>query len=198
MFEITGDDISLLSDEDLRTLVGLLCEAELRRQGHAVSHVMWGGNQTAKDGGLDVRVRLPAGTETKSFISKGDTGFQVKKPDMPRAAIIEEMKPKGIVRPVILELAKASGAYIIVSSTGSTSDLALQSRKRAMAEALQGVPEGANLALDFYDRNRVATWVRDHAGIIPWSARASSNLFPAGNPLARGHVCLAARMTLIS
>lgn len=182
MFEITGDDISLLSDEDLRTLVGLLCEAELRRQGHAVSHVTWGGNQTAKDGGLDVRVGLPAGTETKSFIPKADTGFQVKKMDMPRAAILKEMKPKGIVRPVILELARASGAYIIVSSAGSTSDPALQSRKEAMAEALQGVPEATNLTPDFYDRNRVATWVRDHPGLIPWVRSRIGKSVPGWQP----------------
>jgi hypothetical protein len=31
MFEVTGDDIAALNDEDLRTLVGRLCEAELRR-----------------------------------------------------------------------------------------------------------------------------------------------------------------------
>jgi len=47
MFEITGDDISLLNDEDLRAVIGRLCEAELRRQGYPVCHAAWGGNQTA-------------------------------------------------------------------------------------------------------------------------------------------------------
>ena len=60
MFEITGDDIAALNDTDLRTLVGRLCEAELRRRGLPVSAVTYGGNQTAKDGGLDVRVAAPA------------------------------------------------------------------------------------------------------------------------------------------
>jgi hypothetical protein len=32
MLEITVDDIAALGDEDLRTLMGLLCEAELRRR----------------------------------------------------------------------------------------------------------------------------------------------------------------------
>jgi len=31
MFEITREDIAALNDEDLRSLIGLLCEAELRR-----------------------------------------------------------------------------------------------------------------------------------------------------------------------
>jgi hypothetical protein len=168
MFEITGDDISRLNDEDLRTLIGRLCEAELRRKGFSASHAAWGGNQTAKDGGLDVHVSLPSDVDIAGFIPKRETGFQVKKPDMPRKAIINEMKPEGILRPAILELAKASGAYIIVSSTGSTAFLALKSRKEAMAEALRGTCDASTLALDFYDRNRIATWVRDHPGLIPW------------------------------
>ena len=170
MFEIAGDDIAALNDEDLRTLVGRLCEAELRRRKLSAAGVTWGGNQTAKDGGLDVRVALPAGTSVDGFIPKPDTGFQVKKPDMPRGEILEEMKPKpkGDLRTVIVELAKASGAYIIVSATGSTADSALKSRRDAMAEAVKGISDADKLTLDFYDRNRVATWVRDHAGLIPW------------------------------
>jgi hypothetical protein len=50
MFEITGDDIAALSDEDLRTLVGRLAEAELRRHGLSLSALTYGGNQTAADG----------------------------------------------------------------------------------------------------------------------------------------------------
>ena len=51
MFEITGDDIALLSDEDLRSLIGRLCESEMRLRGFPASAVTWGGNQTAKDVG---------------------------------------------------------------------------------------------------------------------------------------------------
>jgi hypothetical protein len=168
MFEITGDDIAHLNDEDLRTLVGLLCEAELRRRALPLATVTWGGNQTAKDGGLDVHVELPADTKVESFIPKPHTGFQVKKPDMPRGAIIDEMKPKGALRPIIVELIRTSGAYVIVSASGSTSSSALASRRQAMAEALDGIPGAGRLTLDFYDRNRIATWLRDHIGLIPW------------------------------
>ncbi|MBM3642445.1 MAG: hypothetical protein FJX15_14265, partial [Alphaproteobacteria bacterium] len=77
-------------------------------------------------------------------------------------------KPTGVLRPIFLELADAGGAYIIVSSSSSTSETALKNRRNAMAEALKGTPAETKLALDFYDRNRVATWVRDHAGLIPW------------------------------
>lgn len=168
MFEITGDDIALLGDADLRTLVGLLCEAELRRAGLPVSAITWGGDQNAKDGGLDVRVELPPASPVPDFIPRPLTGFQVKKPDMPRAAVLEEMKPKGIVRPILLDLAAASGAYVIISSTGSTSDSALDRRREAMADAIEGSTAENKLTLDFYDRTRVATWVRGHAGLVLW------------------------------
>ena len=170
MFEITGDDIAALSDTDLRTLVGRLCEAELRRHNLFTAAVTWGGDQNAKDGGLDVRVSLPAAAAIEGFIPRVNTGFQVKKPDMARAAILDEMRPKpsAALRSVIAELAKASGAYIIVSATGSTSDLALANRKAAMTEAVADCPDASKILLDFYDRTRLATWVRDHAGLIPW------------------------------
>jgi hypothetical protein len=168
MFEITRDDIAALNDEDLRTLIGLLCEAELRRANLPVAAVTYGGNQTAKDGGLDVRVSLPPGTAIGGFIPRAATGFQVKKPDMPASEIAREMMPKEVLRPMIEELAVASGAYIIVSSSGSTAESALNSRRAAMAEAAKDSPHASQLHLDFFDRNRVASWVRDHVGLIPW------------------------------
>ncbi|MCJ9700326.1 hypothetical protein [Bradyrhizobium sp. SHOUNA76] len=170
MFEITGDDIAALNDTDLRILVGRLCEAELRRGGLSVSAVTYGGNQTAKDGGLDVRVAAPAGSAVSGFIPKPETGFQVKAQDMSRGDILTEMKPKPaqVLRASIIELADLGGAYVIVSSKGSVAETALKERRAAMADALAGTSAAGKLVLDFYDRNRMATWVRDHAGVIPW------------------------------
>lgn len=168
MFEITGNDIALLNDGDLRALVALLCEAELRRRSLPASAVTWGGNQTAADGGLDVRVSLPAATPIDGFVPRAATGFQVKKPDMPRGEILAEMRPVGTVRPVIQELAAQAGAYIIVSAAGSTADGALANRRKAMADAVADIAQRDQLVLDFYDRVRVATWVRGHPGLIPW------------------------------
>jgi hypothetical protein len=168
VFDITPDDIIQLNDIDLRELVGRLCEAELVSRGLSPAAVTWGGNQTAADGGLDVRVALPQGVYIEGFVPRLSTGFQVKKPDMPRAAIIAEMRPAGAIRPVIQELAGEAGAYIIVSSTGSTADIALRNRHKALREALDDVRRADQLHTDFYDRTRLATWVRRHPGLITW------------------------------
>jgi hypothetical protein len=168
MFDITPNDINQLNDIDLRELVGRLCEAELTSRGLSPAAVTWGGNQTAADGGLDVRVALPPDVAIEGFIPRRSTGFQVKKPDMPRAKIIAEMRPAGTIRPVIQELADEAGAYVIISSTGSTADRVLRDRQDALREALDNVTNADQLRTDFYDRTRLATWVRCHPGLITW------------------------------
>lgn len=182
MFEITPDDIAKLDDTRLRELVGRLCEAELRNRGHSTSAVTWGGDQNAKDGGVDVRVSLTSGDWDGGFIPRHCTGFQVKRQDMPPRAIAPEMRPKGKLRPVISDLAASNGAYVIVSSLGTTADSALQTRRQAMEKAVDGV--AGSLHIDFYDRTRLASWVRDHPGIVVWVretiGRAISGWHPFG------------------
>lgn len=168
MFDITPEEITALNDIDLRELVGRLCEAELVSRGISPAAVTWGGNQTAADGGLDVRVALPKGTSIGGFIPRAATGFQVKKPDMPRKAIFTEMRPQGTIRPVIEDLAHEAGAYIIVSATGSTADSVLRNRQKSLRDALDQVTNACELHTDFYDRTRLATWVRCYPGLITW------------------------------
>lgn len=168
MLEISGNDIRDLNDSELRSLIGLLCEAELQASGFPTAGVTWGGHQNAKDGGLDVRVELTSTLHEDSFIPRSITGFQVKKPDMPRASIINEMRPGGELRQVIKEIAQVGGAYIIVSSQGSLADSALRARKKAMVDAFCEDSQTTSVKVDFYDRERVAGWVRNHPSLILW------------------------------
>jgi hypothetical protein len=182
MFEVTGDDIAALNDTDLRALIALLAEAEVRQRSLPASAVTWSGNQTANDGGLDVHVALPSDTMIHGFLPRAETGFQVKKPDMRRSEILKEMKPDGLIRPVLQDLADVGGAYIIVSSAASSSKLALDNRKMAMREAVTGIPNADKLTLDFFDRSRVATWVRGHAGMVAWVREKIGRAYPHWRP----------------
>lgn len=128
MLEITAHDIAALNDEDLRSLVGRLCEAELHSAGVTPSSVTWGGNQNAPDGGIDVRVAINDGVQTVGFIPRADVGFQVKKTDFTPGLIASEMRPAGKLRPSIADLILRRGAYIIASSGSDVSDSALQGR----------------------------------------------------------------------
>ena len=168
LLEITGDDIARLDDAELRALIGLLCEADYRLAGLPTKGITWGGHQDARDGGLDVVVRSEIPPPQNSFVPRSITGFQVKKPDMPRAEILKEMQPNGILREEIKTLIQENGAYIIVSSSGSTTDTALRNRTDAMKEAVANENNHQNLHLDFLDRGRVATWLRTHPSLILW------------------------------
>lgn len=58
LFHVDTTDINALNDEQARALIARLCRAEIRKQGGSESAVTWGGDQRAKDGGVDVRVEI--------------------------------------------------------------------------------------------------------------------------------------------
>lgn len=168
MFEITRDDIARLNDDDLRTLVARLAIAELHAKGCPVSSVAAGGHQDAPDGGLDVLVDCPSSLPAPDFIRRQFTGFQVKKTAMPANEIKREMRPKGVLRPVIAKLAEKNGAYIIVSAKASVTSNKLKDREDTMRAQLRDSPDAAKLKVAFYDRDKLATWVNLYPGIVAW------------------------------
>lgn len=167
IFEATPEHILKLSDEDLRVLVGRLCEAEARSRGLPPVGITYGGDQNAPDGGIDVRAEVPTEVAV-GFVPRRVTVFQVKAEDMPRGAIESEMCPGGILRRSIVNVAASDGAYIIVSSKGSVADAPLKERITAMRDAVAREPLAAALHLDFYDRRRLATWVNGHPSEVAW------------------------------
>lgn len=168
ILDITGKDIEDLNDSDLRTLIGLLCEAEVSYHGLQTSGVTWGGAQNAADGGIDVNVKLSDQLQSNSYIPRSNTGFQVKTSDMPAAAITKEMKPKGKLRDAIKEIIELKGAYIIISSQSSTTYLTLRRRVQAMKNAVSGKKKAQEIYVDYYDQGRIANWVRSHPSIVLW------------------------------
>ncbi len=177
MLELTGEDIAALGDEDLRHLVVMLCEAELKRFQLPESALLAGGNQTAKDGGIDVRVQLEALSHALDFIPRAQTGFQVKCEDMPAGGIAKEMRPDGELRASIKDLIARNGAYVIVSSKGTLSETFLAKRLEAMRDAIADQPGADGLRLEFYDRDRLARWVKQYIGVEMWArARVGATL----------------------
>ena len=168
-FELEPADLSALNDADLREMVARLCEAELIRQKIQPSCVLWGGAQEAADGGLDVHVNGSTKLDRPGFVPRENTGFQVKKNSMGKAACTKEMLKKGSVRPVIADLASKKGAYVIVSGKDDcSSGKMLPERLLRMRKAVEGLTNMDDLLLDFYGRNRLATWLRQLPGVALW------------------------------
>lgn len=168
LLEIVGDDIALMADDDLRELIGLLCEADYRLDSLPTRSIRWGGHQDARDGGIDVSVCDTVTPPRNSFIRRSITGFQVKKTNMTRSKILKEMCPNDVLRPAIKELIKDKGAYVIVSSNASVTDTTLCNRIDAMKEAIENEDDHENLHIEFLDRGRIATWVRSHPSLVLW------------------------------
>lgn len=166
LFDITDDDIVSLDDSQLRELIGLLCEAEFRNAKMSTSGVTWGGDQNAPDGGIDVDVKSENIPQKHGYIPRPYTGFQVKKPDLGPAAIMKEMKPHGILRESIKELISNNGAYVIISSKAKKTDGPYKNSIKAMKEAVSIKDPNGNLHVDFYDRGKIASWVRSHPSLI--------------------------------
>jgi len=167
LFEITPQDIGALDDSDLRELVARLHIASLSVQGHPARHVTWGGDQRARDGGIDVRVDVETAVAASVKFLRGTMGIQVKAMSMPKAKIQDEMCPNGMLRPAIRALIRSEGAYIIVSSE-STSDQMYQERVAAMRQAAASEPGASAAAFDFYDARRMADWTNQHPGVVAW------------------------------
>ncbi|MCY7848058.1 hypothetical protein MOB66_15035 [Bacillus haynesii] len=171
MLEVTSQDISTLDDTTLRLLIGYLCEAEVCSQGLTTHGITYGGHQNAKDGGIDVRVNYELDNWKLGFIPRKNTGFQVKKPKMPSSEISKEMAPKETLRESIKKLVDLKGAYIIISSQSSTADKALIDRRNAMRKVIQTHMPQAEIFLDFYDSQRIATWVNMYPSLKAWVRR---------------------------
>lgn len=167
-FELQPQDITSLSDGDLRELVARLCEAELSRQNIHGSCVTWGGAQEAADDGLDVRVKSITNFSSPNFVPRKNTGIQVKKNAMGEAACKKEMFDNGKIKDVIEELSNRSGAYIIVSGKDDCSEKMLNARLSGMKDAISRLPNKDALLIDFYGRDRLATWLRSHPGVALW------------------------------
>lgn len=169
MFNVTKDDIKNLNDTDLRILVGKLCEAQLCEIGNDTCCVSYGGNQDEKDNGIDVKVTATKVTDTKNFIPANNVIFQVKKPKMLPSEIKREMRTKkGNLRDSIKNLSEIKGAYIIVSGMADTTDITYSNRIKCMKEILAEEQLDNSILVDFYDSNKIATWVNKFPSLICW------------------------------
>lgn len=169
-FDITGEDIAMLGDADLRTLVGKLCEADYQKASLSTVGIVWGGSQDSADGGFDVVVDAEQAPPNGSRVVRSYTAFQVKVPSMPPSEVKNEMMPKGKLRDSIKELITKQGAYIMVSSGDDLPKMTgLKSRIKRMRDIISSEIGAEDVEVDFLDSSRLATWARQHPGVMLWA-----------------------------
>lgn len=185
IFELEKNDLLGLTDGQLEELIARLCEAEVSQSKHAVSSVRWMGALTAPDGGIDVQVVVPDENFRGDFVPRAETVFQVKKPSMPPAKIAEEMTGKENAVALFGRLNSAFGAFVIVSLGDDTAPPNHQARIEKMQSELSDLLDDPNVFLDFYDRSRLAQWLRQHVSVQLWVRRVLGKNVSCWRPLEK-------------
>jgi len=168
LFHVNTADIKALNDEQARALIARLCRAEIRKHGGSESAVTWGGDQRAKDGGVDVRVEINPPLGISGYLPNDNTAFQVKAEVFPSSKISGEMAPKTGLRQAIRDLATTKGSYVIAATRDDTSESALDLRLNAMRACLSANGLGSSPHVAFYDARKIADWVEQHPAIVAW------------------------------
>lgn len=168
LFHVDTADIKALNDEQARALIARLCRAEIRKHGGSESAVTWGGDQRAKDGGVDVRVEINPPLGISGYLPNDNTAFQVKAEAFPPSKISGEMAPKAGLRQAIRDLATTKGSYVIAATRDDTSESALDLRLNAMRACLSANGLGSSPHVTFYDARKIADWVEQHPAIVAW------------------------------
>ncbi|MDX7900412.1 hypothetical protein [Aeromonas media] len=182
IFDIEKDELLRLSDTQLEELIARLAEAEISSHGHSPAYVHWSGSINAPDGGIDVHVKVPVEQMSTGFIERPDTIFQAKKHPMPRAAITSEMTTNGALSPTISEQTAKGGSYIIVSLGDDCSPPMKEDRLEAMQYAVADSPHGVSIHLDFYDRSKLAQWLRQHPSVMLWAKKTLGQGYSGWQP----------------
>ena len=170
IFYVSPADVALLNDSQARELVARLCRAECLRIGASESSVEWGGDQKAADGGVDVSVSMNPSEHQAGFLPSHETGFQVKaEKSFPASKIYGEMCPDGELRETIRQLAKKSGAYVIVSTKENCAkETSLKKRISAMTKVLERNGLHEKLKIEFYHQRKLADWIEQYPAIAVW------------------------------
>lgn len=177
LFHITVDHIARLNDSQARELLARLCRAHLERAGLDNSTVYWGGDQRAKDGGVDVLIEHPPAVDLLGPLRRSMGVIQVKAEKFGPAKIGPEMAPEKVLRPAIASLADHNGTYLIAS----THDNPAAPQKKKRIEAMENVLDEHGLLgkvqVDFLGAREIANWVEQFPPLAIWVRQA------IGNPL---------------
>lgn len=161
--ELNNDALEALTEEQLNDLVGRLAEAETVAGGGSVDEVRYGD---IPNNGVDIRVDTNQPNLSSNFIPKPNTIFKCKNATMKPSCILNEMKPNGHLRPIISDQDKRNGAYVIVCIAHTCSEPMLNSRLKAMRDAVAGYK---NIETGFIDLPKLHQWLNQHPKVMVWA-----------------------------
>ena len=171
--QVGSKDMKRLASSDLESLLARLIGEEICRSRLPADSLQPRPPANAADGGIDMRIVVPAGSCRPQILPAADVAFQCKARGMgPKECTRELTAGKdGRLRPLILQVLEGGGAYVILCSQQVGKD-GIEKRVEAMRATLRrerpDVDEGTLGRLLFWDGQKIASWANRHAGICQW------------------------------
>ena len=162
-FEVSSDHIQALPPIDFTQLLRRLLSAEASTHGLPLDGILVPSNISAPDGGEDGYIEWKGGPDRTDFLPCRMNQFQLKCGKIqPNVAGREVLTGKGQIKPMVRDVLRAGGCYIMLSNHPFTRQ-AIRAREERISKSLCDagltVNEGRVL---FRDANWVATWVNRH------------------------------------
>lgn len=169
IFEVTGEDIKLLSDKQLTMLALKLLRLEADKNGIPRSCVSGTLLINAGDGGIDAHIKWDGVPEKTDWIPSQHTILQCKATKMSKANCTKEFQKNktGAIKPLIDELFKTEGCYILFTGEQCTATM-VRDRVDGFNESLKNAGKGyADTAkIEVYDAQKIAEWTNTFVAAV--------------------------------
>lgn len=172
MIEVEVNHIKRFSAGQLVELLRRLLNAEALAKGIGPYGVHVPANITVADGGEDGRIQWSDGPDKTNWLPCRYIAFQCKIKDMKPAeckkAVHKEEKPSAPCD-AIADVLNNKGAYIMFCKHDYVTQK-LDKKISAIWEGLEacGVARNSNIKVDFYDANKISSWVNAHPSVACW------------------------------
>lgn len=183
VLHITPEQVASITSTHLFVdLLRRLLHAEAMKYGIAGRGVLVPAQITVGDAGEDGRIEWAGGPDNTDYLPNRITIFQCKATRMAPAACAAEVKARdGTLKLAVQQCLDASGAYVVFCTdkcTGKNLGDRIAGIKRGIAEATGG--GYPNAVVDFYDANKISSWLDKHPGVAAWALEALFNRPLAG------------------
>ena len=168
-FEVTDDQISRLNPYEFCILIRKLLGAEAYESNIPRDGIHVSSQLTAPDGGEDARIEWQGGPERTDFLPSRLCQFQLKTGKIsPKQAGNEILTSKQQIKPMIHEVLKKGGSYVMLCSRPYSKEQ-IQRREENIREKIkEHFPVTEKTIVQFRDSSQIADWVSSHPSVATW------------------------------